>query len=210
MLKKINRNILSTKKEQVKSVKKTQKTRSKNKPEGLSNLAKNASWWFWSYIIFLFCIFILSISWVIDYESSGSSVDILSGLWLWMAMILVIIWMYKTYKYLHKQGVEWLKHSPSRSIRWWIIPVANLIIPYIIIKDILNYYFIKNNLSESDHSDYIKYLSRWWLLYIVGSIMVYLRPETDDGYVVMIAVWGALLWIYLLIRVIRKIWSLQS
>gem|GEM_PF-3006172 len=43
MLKKINRNILSTKKEQVKSVKKTQKTRSKNKPEGLSNLAKNAS-----------------------------------------------------------------------------------------------------------------------------------------------------------------------
>jgi hypothetical protein len=207
MLKKVTKNTSTRKTKNVR----TKEVHKENVAIGgseLSRWAQTAVGWLWSYIIFIIVLFVFGVLWIVDYDVSTEDIDFIDTLWFLVVKILMIIWMYKTYKFLHVFQSISLKHSSSWAIWWWIVPIANLIIPYTIFKDILKYYFTSH--ETDDYSDYIRLLSWWWWLYIIGTYAFSLWPDNDESWLILIPTIGFLVWTYLLIRVIRKIWSLQS
>lgn len=157
-----------------------------------------------------YCIFIVISSLLWYYDSVYETLNILVVLGLGIAFI---IWLYKNYKYLHKLWVKKLKHSASWAIRWVIIPFVRRIIPYFIIKDIAHYYFWVNNISIDEESTILKNLQVWRILRVLGSFIIIIFPEDSLGYMRLIFFlfyFAHLVWLYLLIRTVQKIYLLQT
>lgn len=164
------------------------------------------SWWI--YLAISLCLFLFVFLWIVEFddmvEGAVYSLDIILGL---AFLIIFIIWLYNNYKYLHNLGVERLSYNPWWAIRWRFIPIVSWIIPYKIMKDIFLYHSWVHKPSDDKGSHNINLLFWWWILYIVSNLFF---RFSEDGSVLLLAYIAHLFWIYFLMRVVQKIYILQT
>lgn len=198
----------------VKSKKTTKKTTKIPAMNGLNKYADVAiilsRWYIW-FFIFMFLWWMLGII-DTDIPETASMIDTLDIVTTIILHIGVIVWAYKNYKNLHNMGIEGLKHTASRAIRWWIVPIASWIIPYHIIRDIFtqNYKLFSVNNSSVEYSEGIKLIWRRWWLRVVCSVAIRRWPESDGSSFVLLPIIGFAISVYLLIKIIKKVSTLQS
>lgn len=63
---------------------------------------------------------------------AGHTVDALAGVTFWAVLatgIVWIIWHYRAHSNLSTFGVTGLRYSPGAIVAWWIVPLANLVLP---------------------------------------------------------------------------------
>ncbi len=85
--------------------------------------------------------------------------------------IFFVIWMKRAYDNLYHSGTENLRYTSGWAIAGWFIPLANLVIPYRIIKEIWDetqQTFYKDPIGEIYESSIVDY---WWGTYI-GSMVL--------------------------------------
>lgn len=166
------------------------------------------------YIWFLVFMFLWSMLGIIDTDipETASMISILDILATIILLIGVMVWAYTNYKNLHNMGTEGLKHTASRAIRWWIVPIASWIIPYHIVKDIFtqNYNLFSINNSSIEYEEGIKLIWRWRGLWVICSVLISRWPESDESSFILLPIIGFAISVYLLIRIIKKVSALQS
>lgn len=98
----------------------------------LANLIK---WFIYGYLI----------RFVIDFLELPRYIELLGWvLTIWIS-ILPIVWWFITYKWLQTAKIWWLTFPKwrGRLVFWWICPIADLFMPYQIVRDVMNAYKLK-------------------------------------------------------------------
>lgn len=96
-----------------------------------------------------------------------------ANLWMWVAGILFIIWLYKAYRSAESRGATGRRWGPGWAIGGWFIPLANLVIPKMVVNEV-------DRMSSPEAgappiNDRWKQLRRmrssdvWWFLLLVGT-----------------------------------------
>lgn len=112
---------------------------------------------------------------------SGIEADIASGLKYFvifeqfniiLAVILFaffLLWIYRTNFYLRKLGVKDLKYSPGWSIGWLLIPIANVFMSYLILKDL----YVKSSKALENNTNSI-IIAICWFFMIISRIVIHI------------------------------------
>jgi hypothetical protein len=53
-----------------------------------------------------------------------------------VCIILFLMWVYRTNRNLRPLGVRGIEFTPGWSVGWWFVPIANIVRPYQIVKEI--------------------------------------------------------------------------
>lgn len=98
----------------------------------LGNVAK---WFIYGYLI----------RFIIDSLALPRYIELLGWVFTTWIFILQIVWWFVTYQWLQTAKLWWLTFSKwrGRLVFWWICPIANLFMPYQILRDIMNGYKLK-------------------------------------------------------------------
>lgn len=92
--------------------------------------------------------------------------------------IFFLIWIYRTNKNLHALSREQMKYTPGWSVGWYFVPIANLIMPYQVMKEIWQ-------VSHKDPIAKPAIVGWWWCLWIISGLMdrlaVKLYSEASDA-----------------------------
>ena len=85
------------------------------------------------------------IRFIIDFLWLPRYIELLGWVFTTWIFILQIVWWFITYQWLQTAKIWWLTFSKwrGRLIFWWICPIANLFMPYQIVRDITNAYKLK-------------------------------------------------------------------
>ena len=108
-----------------------------------------------------------------DHASDGSGFPAtqLVGYMAVAFLVLVIIWQWRSQTNARALGREGARISPGWGIAGWLIPFANLVIPYIVFQDLWR--------SSDEHSEPgtqwrslpgAPLVTAWWTAYIVGTV----------------------------------------
>jgi hypothetical protein len=131
-----------------------------------------------------------------------------ASLSMWVAGILFIVWLYKAYRSGESRGAEGRRWGPGWAIGGWFIPLANLVIPKMVVNEIDR--MSNPDAGEPPIDDRWKRLPRmrssdaWWLLLLLGTAaywtgwgLYYSTPTFDStatgtGYALMAVGQGVL------------------
>jgi hypothetical protein len=102
-------------------------------------------------------------------------------------IVVFLVWEHRAYKNLTALRATYLDHSPGWAVGWWFIPFANLVKPYVVMKEIWRE-------SEPDVDPDSGFLSSavgvpgffaiWWAAWIIGNVMGRITEraaENPDG-----------------------------
>lgn len=95
-----------------------------------------------------------------------------------VSVVLVSMWIYRAHANLFAAGYQDLEFSPSWSVGWFFVPIANLFKPFQAMKELWNVsHGVSNQFGEVSAGS----VTTWWGCYIVGNIisMVAFRIETN-------------------------------
>jgi Domain of unknown function (DUF4328) len=76
--------------------------------------------------------------------------------------IAVLAWLSRTVEIVPALGGGTPRRSPREAIGWWFVPIANLFIPYVIVRDAYA------RLGTPTRRGGDAFVLAWWLLFIVG------------------------------------------
>ncbi|MGE3800694.1 MAG: DUF4328 domain-containing protein [Candidatus Kapaibacterium sp.] len=138
---------------------------------------------------------------------------VLTGIFL-IAAITFLIWFYRARRNVDILEVEGVQYSPEATVGWWVVPLANFVVPFRVAREIwvasnpATYEPEKPTLWLKD--DEVGPVKRWWMFWLIFAIgerlgsKVYEDPETiaqfQEGVVAslvvsllaVIAVWFAI------------------
>ncbi|QDU71920.1 DUF4328 domain-containing protein [Mucisphaera calidilacus] len=63
-------------------------------------------------------------------------VDWLGDVLLWISTIVFFVWLHRMVLNLRAMGVEGIEASPHGAWLWWLVPIANLFMPYLVLRQI--------------------------------------------------------------------------
>jgi heme/copper-type cytochrome/quinol oxidase subunit 2 len=87
------------------------------------------------------------------------------------SLVTFLIWFYRAYSNLHEKAPN-LKRKRYWAILGWVIPIVNLYLPYLIIKEMYaNIAILTNNPSAQESIKKWTTINLWWTLYILGWIL---------------------------------------
>jgi TRAP-type C4-dicarboxylate transport system permease large subunit len=79
--------------------------------------------------------------------------------------IAVLAWLSRTVEIVPPLGGGTPRRSPREAIGWWFVPVANLFIPCLIVRDV--YVRLETPTRRGGDASVLA----WWLLFIVGDLV---------------------------------------
>jgi hypothetical protein len=110
-------------------------------------------------------------------------------LWMWVSGILFIVWFYQAYRSAESHGASGRRWSSGWSIGGWFIPLANLVIPKMVMNEVDR---MSNPLAgEPPRDEQWKLMPRsvvsdlWWILFLVGTALWLVgiaAIESEPGY----------------------------
>ncbi|MCA9640194.1 MAG: DUF4328 domain-containing protein [Myxococcales bacterium] len=100
-----------------------------------------------------------------------------TGIGFYACALSFVIFAYRASRNARALGIE-LRHSAGATIFWFLVPLANLFMPYQVMKELWS-------ASSKQHSSG-NYLPRWWLTYLVyrvagGFSSAFLRDSSDSA-----------------------------
>jgi heme/copper-type cytochrome/quinol oxidase subunit 2 len=104
-----------------------------------------------------------------------------------ISLVIFLIWFYKAYSNLYRQKP--LKYKKKWAILGWLIPVINLYLPYLMIKEMyLNIAVLTNNPLAHESVKKLTTVNILWALYILLWILdiVYYAVIYPDASVILI------------------------
>ena len=130
----------------------------------LGNVTK---WFIYGYLI----------RYIIDFLALPRYIELLGWVLTTWIFILQIVWWFITYQWLQTAKIWWLTFSKwrGRLVFWWICPIADLFMPYQIVRDVMNAYKLKT-WESIILSFFWTIVWWWWFVYLVnwfiGGIML--------------------------------------
>lgn len=115
-----------------------------------------------------------------EFDRSGLILAILYGASLLLSLIALLAWLSRSVDNVPSLGGGTPIATPRWSIGWWFIPLANLVRPYRIIRD------VHDRMATDDRRGGGWVILGWWLFWIVsnfiGSMLLQRdTPDTLDG-----------------------------
>ncbi len=96
-------------------------------------------------------------------ESISSKIGLFKGLSIFVAAITFFIWIHRININLHLLSNEEMRFGPNWSVAWFFIPIANVFMPYKVLKEL---WLISFNDDSSDYG----LVRRWWTLFIFSRL----------------------------------------
>lgn len=107
-----------------------------------------------------------------------------------IAGIAVLTWIYRAGKRAHASGARHLTASPAMGVVWYFVPIANLFMPYMALRDIW-----KASIDPTDWEAVATpaLVKLWWATWISGNIigLSVLRIGQEVGATPALATWSA-------------------
>jgi len=102
---------------------------------------------------------------VSSYLQFADSLGLLLVLLTIVSGIAVLAWLSRTVEIVPPLGGGTPRRSPREAIGWWFVPVANLFIPCLIVRDV--YVRLETPTQRGGDASVLA----WWLLFIVGDLV---------------------------------------
>ena len=90
--------------------------------------------------------------------------------------IFLLVWVYKANKNSHGFGSQGMRYSPSMAVCWFFVPVANLIVPVLVLREIFK---VSQNPMEWKEQKGTTLLIVWGLVHACNWFMVHLVRSID-------------------------------
>ena len=132
-------------------------------------VAKLATWWvlIWWWVIFLSAFRVGFTWWEYEWSSVESIINVLDVVFAIVGLILVVIWLCRSYNILLKSGRDWLYFKWTSAIGWWaFLPIVHLWYPYKAVKDLYKHF---NTIVWKSFNKGL--LWRWWWMRIVRLVL---------------------------------------
>jgi hypothetical protein len=96
-----------------------------------------------------------------------------AGLASTVALVLIIIWQWRSAKNAEALGRTGARLSPGWSIAGWLIPVANLVLPYLIVQDLWR----SSDPEAVPGTEWRRLkgaplVAQWWIAYVASLVIV--------------------------------------
>lgn len=97
-----------------------------------------------------------------------------------VAGIFVLVWTYRAGANAHALAQRPLKYSPGWAVGWYFIPIANLIKPYLALKE---FWYMSKDPARAPPENGEALIVAWWLTWVVTNLFAnvagryYLRAE---------------------------------
>jgi heme/copper-type cytochrome/quinol oxidase subunit 2 len=116
-----------------------------------------------------------------DSENTALGMD---GIIIWVILIagvLWLIWQHRAHANLRALGVGELKYSPGWAVGWWFIPFANVVMPFLTMRELW-----KANDPEAGSIDWVArratpILGLWWAGRLVTQILFQIGIAFDNN-----------------------------
>ena len=109
-----------------------------------------------------------------DFFVRSSSIGmIVAGLSFFISLL---VWVYKANKNSHGFGSQGMRYSPSMALFWFFVPVANLIVPVLVLREIFK---VSQNSIEWKEQKGTTLLIAWGVLHVCNWFMVHLVRSID-------------------------------
>jgi hypothetical protein len=97
----------------------------------------------------------------------------LAGLASTVGLVLIIIWQWRSAKNAEALGRTGARFTPGWSIAGWLIPFANLLIPYLIVQDLWR----SSDAQAAPGTEWRRQrgaplVAQWWILYVVSIVAI--------------------------------------
>ena len=110
-----------------------------------------------------------------DFFVRSSSIGmIVAGLSFFISLL---VWVYKASKNSHGFGSQGMRYSPSMALCWFFVPVANLIVPVLVLREIFK---VSQNPMEWKGQKGTTLLIAWGVLHVCNWFMVHLVRSIDN------------------------------
>lgn len=90
--------------------------------------------------------------------------------------IFLLVWVYKANKNSHGFGSQGMRYSPSMAVCWFFVPVANLIVPVLVLREIFK---VSQNPMEWKEQKGSTLLIAWGVVHACNWFMVNLVRSID-------------------------------
>jgi hypothetical protein len=111
--------------------------------------------------------------------------------------IVFLIWFYKVYRNLPSLGAAQTEHSPGWAVGWWFIPIAGLIVPCQIAKEIWKGSH-PDNLAVRSKAALVgsPLVTAWWtfwlIMIVIGTYSAFSRPNMKSLDQIVAANWAGI------------------
>ena len=112
---------------------------------------------------------------VTSFLSLWNSLDSMSVLAMAISAIAVLAWLSRMVEIVPPLGGGTPQRSPREAIGWWFVPLASLVIPYQIVRD------VHDRLETPSRRGGDGIILAWWLLFIVGEAVVRGAAAATNG-----------------------------
>ncbi|HSI87624.1 MAG TPA: DUF4328 domain-containing protein [Pyrinomonadaceae bacterium] len=99
-------------------------------------------------------------------------------------IVVFLIWEHRAYKNLYALRATYLAHSPGWAVGWWFIPFANLVKPYVVMKEIWR----ESEPEVDPDSGFLSsavgvpgFFAIWWAAWIIGNIMARITERASEN-----------------------------
>jgi hypothetical protein len=97
------------------------------------------------------------------------SVELVLG---FLVVATMLLWVYRISRNAHALGTEGLICSPGMSVGWFFVPLANMIVPYLVLRDLWKASG-RGDAATWRQAPVSAILGTWWIACIVRGIMHY-------------------------------------
>lgn len=86
-----------------------------------------------------------------------------------LAAIAILIWLYRARQNLVEAGLEELRYSPGWSVASFFVPIANLFVPFLTMRELYNR--SHGEIPELAQSS-VSSVASWWSCHVTGSLVM--------------------------------------
>jgi hypothetical protein len=89
-----------------------------------------------------------------------------------LAVVLFLMWVYRTNKNAWSLGARRMQYSPGWSVGWFFVPIANLVVPYNVVRELWE----TTSLPAADRwSDppRCRFIVAWWAVWVANALIQY-------------------------------------
>lgn len=109
-------------------------------------------------------------------QEGVTPLTIFMGALIVKCVVFVCLWIYRASENLNDSGVNYLTYQPGWSVGWFFIPIANIFMPVIVLKEM-----VKGTLSISKKEEYSTWQNNklpisfqvWGIAFVIKMLMTY-------------------------------------
>jgi len=106
-------------------------------------------------------------------EDLSAGVVGLFGLAALTVVVLIIVWLYQSYKAVDAHGVAGTSWSAGWAVGGWFIPFANFVIPKLVVNEVdrISAAAVEGPLDSWRQQRTLGVANGWWVTFVIGSVL---------------------------------------